>query len=137
MESLALDEVPLDGEGFGSKFPFEFAGQPGAGPSGVSVGFEIADVTDGFGIVNRPEAREGVIQPLAILLDPVERGRPLFLLDRSPSHGEPQVGARVAAVLNELVVFAVRDEARSEAEGFEEGAVAGRFIIEGEAGAFV
>lgn len=53
-------------------FPFGFGGESMASPSGVGIGLEVADVGDGFVIVEWPGPVEGVLHPAIALAEPVE-----------------------------------------------------------------
>ncbi len=121
----------------GGVLPLELGGETVAGPAGVGVGLEEAEVADGgfAEVVERHEAVQGVDAPAgfggAVAL-PVERGLPAFGAHGGPAFGEPELGAVVAVLFDEGEVLGAGDEAGGEAEGREVDCVAGGLVVEGE-----
>ena len=140
VQAVGFEEVSGDGGGGCGEFPLKFGGEPESAPACVGVGFIEADVGDGGGeeIGEGNGAAEGEDGPLAgIVLRPVERSGPLEGVDGDPAIGEPEFGAAVSAVKDELEVFGAGDGVGSEVEGLEKDFVAGEFVVEGEAWAGV
>src|SRR5688500_8032250 len=79
-----------------------------------------------------PQAREAVVPPRAVLLEPLERRVPALGLCGPNAIGQPQLGMAVAAVVDELDILAVGHQARSDLEWLDEHAVARRLVVEGE-----
>ena len=123
----------------GGVLPFEFGGEAVAGPAGVGVGLEEAEMADGgfAEVFERDEAVEGVEAPaglgFAVAL-PVERGLPAFGAHGGPALGEPELGAVVAVLVDEGEVLGAGDGAGGEVEGLDVDGVAGGLVVEGEGG---
>ena len=122
----------------GGVLPLELGGQTVAGPAGVGVGLEEAEVADGrlAEVVERTEAVQGVDAPAGVggvVALPVERRLPALGAHGRPALGEPELGAVVAVLVDEGEILRAGDEARREAVGREIDAVARRLVVEGEA----
>ena len=111
------------------RFPFEFGGQALARPAGEGIGFEIGDMRDrGAGIAVMPA---GMGELLALV--PVERRAHAVFAHPGPAIGEPQAGGVIAAIGDEFGPVAIGHQPLRQREGFEQDAVRGAFIVEGEA----
>jgi hypothetical protein len=107
VEGSGFEEVAGDRGLSCDKLPLEFGGEAVAGPAGKGVGLEEAEVADGgFGdLAERAEAVEGEDAPAGgsgRVANPVEGGLPAFGLEGVPAFGEPELGARVAIVFDEV-----------------------------------
>ena len=116
-----FEEVAGDGLAGGGVFPLELGGEAVAGPAGVGVGLEEAEVADGgfAEVVERDEAVESVDGPAGLgggVALPIERGLPALGVDGGPAFGEPELGTVVAVLVDEGEVFGAGDEAGGEAE---------------------
>src|SRR3954471_166883 len=97
MKTFRFDKVALPCAAFRRPLPFKFRGKTSTRPIRVSVGFEIAQVSDRFRLVNRPEARQRKIPPFAVTFRPVERRLPALLVNGGPAKGKPIFRTPVAA----------------------------------------
>ena len=96
----------------GGLLPLRLGGQPAAGPAGVGVGLEPADVLHRLVVGQRLDAAEPATQPGPALAEP-ERRRPLAGLAAPPPAGRgPQPLVVVAAGLDERAVGGVGDRHR-------------------------
>ncbi len=100
----------------GYELPLELGGEAVAGPAGVGVGLEEAEVTDGgLGeVAEGAEAVEGEDAPAGGgggVAGPVERSLPGVGLEGVPAFGEPELGAGVAVVFDEGEVLGAGDGA--------------------------
>ncbi len=121
----------------GGVLPLELGGETVAGPAGVGVGLEEAEVADGgfAEVVEGAEAVHGVDGPAGVggfVAAPVERGLPAFGAHGGPALGEPELGAVVAVLVDEGEVLGAGDEACGEAVGREVDGVARGLVVEGE-----
>ncbi len=117
--------------------PLGLGRQPLARPGRERVGLVVADVGDRQARVDRPGAVQGVLEPDAVDLVPVERRAPALVVDPGPAVGEPQLGAAVAAVGDEPQPLAVGHQPVGEPERLEPDLVARQLVVEAEAGALV
>src|SRR5579883_2370165 len=136
MQPAAIGEIAYDRQLCGRHLPFRLARQALAGPAGKGVGLIKTDMTDRLRRVQptAPAQRENRPRPLA-LAPPIERRFPALLAYRRPAVGEPEFGAAIAAILDEVEILAAGRRARGQTEGFEPDLVARRLIVKGETGA--
>src|SRR5207237_9018168 len=113
----------------GEIFPFAFGRQARVDPAGESIGLEVTDVGDGRRPVDLAPSSEGEFGAVAA---PVERRRNLLALNPVPAFRQPQGGGVVAASLDELAPFVVRDAPVRDFVRFKEDAVARALGVEGE-----
>ena len=66
-------------------FPLELRWQTLARPTRERIGFKQAHMTDGPIRIDRRESSKCELHPFAVLLDPVKRCVPIFLLNRVPT----------------------------------------------------
>src|SRR5947209_19216356 len=119
MEAAALEEIASYRFRSGRDLPLRFRRQPRTCPLRVGVGFVIADVANRlFGTHGAP-SWNCVVPPLAFALLPIEWHVPTIRGELVPAIGKPQCSLRVAAVVHEFEVFAVRDAARCQLEGLQ------------------
>src|SRR5262249_3372980 len=107
MKSTAFEEVTRNGYIGCGDFPLGLGWQTRPGPTRKGVGLVITDVTDGLGgrHVAHPTERER--RPACSVAFPVKRRLPPLSLDDTPAVRKPELGARVAAILDEGEVVAV------------------------------
>src|SRR6185503_15949002 len=67
-----------------------------------------------------------------IVLEPIKRRFPAFLLHARPTVRKPELGAAIAAIGDEIPILAIAHRARSDAEGAQQLLVARTFIVEGK-----
>ena len=116
------------------RFPFELGGQALAGPGGIGGGFVEAHMLHRRVGIQRLHARQREDAFAAVIvLQPVERRFPCFVLHPRPAVRQPEFGAAIAAIGDEGLVFAIADRTRGDAEGPQQHLVARRFIVEGKA----
>ena len=128
-----FEKVPLDWLMGGDGLPLGLGGQPAAGPAGIGVGLEVADVGHRGLRFDRPHALEAEVPPGAVLpAFPVERGGPFLGLDREPAVREPEFGPAVAAVVDERLIFRVGDESIAQLERPDVLRMARALIVERE-----
>src|SRR5580698_2913811 len=134
LEFTAFDEIAGDGLGFRGCLPFEFGWQAMAGPAGVCVGFEVADLANGSvgdGSERQVTAKgeDGPVCAGCVAgLVPVEGRAPAIGLDGVPAGGEPELWATVAAVGDEGGEFGAGDEAVGERVRLKPDAMAGKLV---------
>ena len=115
--------------------PLEFGRQPGAGPARERVGLVVAHVNDRLTGVDGAAAVEREARPaVVVVVTPVRRCVPPVVLHRVPTVRQPQLRLAVSTVGDELHPFACRHEAVGDPERFEVHLVAGRLVVECEAG---
>ena len=114
-------------------FPFRLGRQTLACPASVGVSLIKADVANRRGRIDRCAPRQTHHGPIAILATPVQRRGPVLSLDRRPAVRQPQVGTRIAAILNEGDPVAVRHQIRSQSERLQPDTVCRTLIVEREA----
>jgi hypothetical protein len=130
MQRTRVQEIAGDRLLARDEFPFEFGGQPGAGPPRVGIRFEETQMAHGRMRVDvdHPVQRERA--PRIAIAFPVQRRLPLARDDGVPAKRQPQLGPPVAAVGNEFGEFAVRDRSRRERERGHESAMRRQLVVE-------
>ena len=119
----------------GGHLPLELGREPGAGPAGVGVGLEVADVDDRVG-GGRPAAApcERELGPAVAVGFPVEGGPPALAAARWPSRRTATARAArsppSAMKASQSPLVTSRSAMRN---GREQGVVAGALVVEGEA----
>ena len=91
-------------------------GKPRAGPARVRVGLEVAQVAHGRVRIDLDQALQRVAVPCTVALLPIQRRAPAREAHPIPAHRQPQLGAQVAAVVDECEVFAIGHRARRDLE---------------------
>src|SRR6185312_1543552 len=89
----------------------------------------------GFG-VQRPDARQredGVARAAIVILQPVKRGAPAFLLNLRPAVRQPEFGAAITAISDKGAVLAIGHRPRGDAEGPQQDLVTRQLVVEAEA----
>src|SRR5579863_7503723 len=114
-------------------FPFEFGRQPLAGPERESRCFIEADVTDGLGRFQRQPPIERIGAPNTVAFLPIGRSLPVFGVDLRPAVGKPERGGAIAAIFDEVEIFADADRPAGDAMIPNEGVMRRPLIVEGEA----
>ena len=85
METFALNKVAFHRQARSGAFPFKFGRQARAAPIGEGVGFEITDVRDRLGFIDRSKAGESKIPPRSVAFFPIERRFPALFVHRGPA----------------------------------------------------
>ena len=114
MKSFVLNEISIHRHIRGGAFPFELGRQTRAAPIREGVRFEITDVRDRLGFVDRTKTGEREIPPRAVAFVPIKRRLPALFVHRRPAERKPKLRARVTAGFDEFEIFAVRDRTRSQ-----------------------
>ena len=135
MEMAAGSEIALDRTIGRQKFPLGFRRQSLAGPIGIGVGLEKADVADRFRRIQGAHPGQGHDPPFVICLLPVKRRFPAIGLNGGPAVRQPPLRPPVTTVVNEFQEFAVGHRPRRDAEPVQPHLVARAFVVEDEAGA--
>ncbi|CAM8770751.1 hypothetical protein NCM_01976 [Burkholderia pseudomallei] len=108
-----------------------------ARPLGVRGRLVETDVRHGRVARERLQAAQAELAPAeplaAVGRDPVERRLPAFALNDRPAVGQPELRARVAAVVDECRVFAVGHEPLRDLVRMQHRPVARPFVVEREA----
>src|SRR5439155_7778285 len=91
-----------------------------------------AHVANGCVEIERAQAAERVLEPLAVALEPVERRTPTVRMRGVPAFRQPKFRALVAFVPHEREELAVRRRPRRELEALEENAVTRALVVERE-----
>src|SRR5262245_51452958 len=131
--------LPGDAEGIRndvmacSDIPFRFARQILSCKASEGVSFVIADMLHRCRRIDRPEAAQCHDMPGSVLLPPIARCLPVFVLHRCPAVREPERRRRVTASGNEFEPFRVRDEMSCNPDTRNEFIVGRRFVIKAEA----
>jgi hypothetical protein len=117
--------------------PLELGGETLAGPAGIGVGLEEAEVTGGgfAEVFEGLEAVEGVDAPAGfgvVVALPVERRLPAFGAHGGPAFGEPELGAVVTVLVDEGEVLSTGYGTVCELEGRDVNLVARGLVVEGE-----
>src|ERR1044072_2769752 len=112
--------------------PFRLTRQMFSGEARESVGLVIADMLHGGGWIDGPEAAQRHDMPGSILLPPIARCLPVFVLRRCPAIGKPKRRRRVATRRNKFEPFGIRDEMPGDADARNEFVVKRRFVVETE-----
>src|SRR5262249_15978959 len=113
-------------------FPLEFRRQPHAGPPGIRVGLEIAQMRHRRRRIDFDAAAQRERRPATVALLPVARRHPPLSLCGVPTEREPELGPAVAAAVNEGKEFSVRHRSRRELVRREKHRMAWQFIVEAE-----
>ena len=99
------------------RLPFLLGRQPLAEPAGAGIRLVVVHVTDRQAGIERAQAIQGVLEPVAVPLHPVARVSGIAGFLPQPAICQPQPGIRVTAVLHEGQVLGVGDEAIGQAKG--------------------
>ena len=113
-------------------FPLRLRRQPRPRPSGEGVGFEEADVADRGVAIDGTAPLEPVLEPLTVLLVPVQGRAPTALSRRSPAFGQPKRRIPIAPVFHECQILAARDGSIRKRKLRQPHLVPGRFVVERE-----
>ena len=133
MEVARIDERAVHGLIARGDLPFGLGRKAGAGPARERVGLVVAHVTHRRAGIDRIHAGERELGPTVRGALPVERRFPVAGAHRRPTVRQPQLGAMVAAVVDEREPIGVRHEAVGETELVDEHAMRGRLVVEREA----
>src|SRR6185312_5829586 len=131
MEVAVIEHVAVAAERNVSRrqLPLLFARQPLAGPLRVGCRLVEADMAYRLRRPPRPQAGE---REHAVLV-PIQRRLPVALLHEVPAGRQPELGPAVAAIVDESLVFAGRDEAGRQRERIDPRAMTRALVVEGEA----
>src|SRR5450432_1853172 len=129
MIQTILNKVSFNRNILRSNLPFGFCGETCICPTCIGIGLIVADMADRFGFINLAQSRERHRPPITIALLPIQRSLPLLRTHGIPAFREPQEGILIAAILYELQVLAICDQARGQLEGLQELPVSWSFII--------
>ena len=104
-----------------------------AGPGGIGVGLEEADMADRRVGVQRTQSGKCEDAPVAVTIAvPVERGLPTLPLAGGPAVGQPKFWPPIAAVFHESEEFAVGDRPAGQSVGLQPDPMARTLAVEGE-----
>src|SRR3954453_13089501 len=100
--------------------PFDLCRQPGLRPTRVRIRFEETHMTHGCMRIDGLHSIESECLPAAVTRFPRERRIPALGVFHIPPFGQPEFGARIAIVSNELLKFRFADRPRSNLERIDE-----------------
>src|SRR5690606_10245618 len=131
LQLAALDKIAPQWLVLRGDFPFFFAWQTRLRPSGKGLGLEITQVANRCMQIQLAWAAQGQLQPVVTL--PVQRRLPAGALDMVPTVRQPQGGAAITAIANELQVLAIAHRPAGQLKGLDEHPMARPLAVEGKA----
>ena len=124
-----------EGRRIGSRrlLPLRLGRQPSPRPPRKGVGLIEADMANRSRRIDGAPPGQGHDAPARRLFTPVERRGPALRLHPRPPVRQPELGAPIAAVVNELDPVGIGRQIGGQGKGLQPDSVRGPLVVEGEA----